>query len=162
MIDPPPEHIVYCYREFQTSFAELPEAEFHEGLPDISRFDGHKRILLIIDDLMNGADQIACNIFTRLSHHRSVSVVFITQNLFHRNRFVWTMNLITHYIVMFVNPRDTGQVAILVRQMYPGKSKFVVDEYIDAAKEPHWYLVIDLRPETDANYRSRMHIFPDD
>ena len=161
VIDPSPEHVVYCYGEFQPAFAEFPNVEFHEGLPDVSRFDGRK-ILLILDDLMNEADQNVCNLFTTISHHRNVSVVFISQNLFHRNRFVRTMNLNTHYIVMFKNPRDAGQVATLARQMYPGKGNFVVEAYKDATKEPYGYLLIDLKPETDENYRIRTKIFPDD
>ena len=162
LINPPPERILYCYGEFQPSFAEFPQVEFHEGLPDVGQFDGRLRVLLIIDDLMNEADQNVCNIFTKLSHHRNVSVAFVTQNLFHRNRHVRTMNLNTHYLVLFKNPRDAGQVATLARQMYPGKSKFVVEAYKDATKEPYGYLLIDLRPETDENYRIRTKIFPDD
>jgi hypothetical protein len=162
LIVPPPEKILYCYGEFQPSFSEFPEVEFHEGLPDVSRFDGRQRVLLIIDDLMNEADQNVCNLFTKLSHHRSVSVVFITQNLYHRNRFVRTMNLNTHYIVMFKNPRDANQVTTLARQMYPGKSKFVVEAFKDATKNPYGYLLIDLKPETDERYRIRTNIFPDD
>jgi hypothetical protein len=91
-----------------------------------------------------------------------VSVVFITQNLFHKNKFVRTMNLNTHCIVMFKNPRDAGQVAILARQIYPGKSHFVVEAFKDATKEPYGYLLIDLRPDTDDRYRIRTKIFPDD
>ena len=72
------------------------------------------------------------------------------------------MNLNTHYIVLFKNPRDAGQVATLARQMYPGKSKFVIESYEDATKEPYGYLLIDLRPETDERYRIRTKIFPDD
>jgi hypothetical protein len=111
---------------------------------------------------MNEADQNACNLFTKLSHHRNVSVVFITQNLFHKNKFVRTMNLNTHYIVMLKNPRDASQVAILARQMYPGKSQFVMEAYEDATKEPHGYLLIDPRPDTDDRYRIRAKIFSDD
>jgi hypothetical protein len=40
LIYPPPERILYCYGEFQPSFLELPQVEFHEGLPDVTRFDG--------------------------------------------------------------------------------------------------------------------------
>jgi hypothetical protein len=162
MITPPPEKIVYCYGEFQSKFAEYPTVEFQEGLPSVDQFDGRQRVLLIIDDLMNEADQNVCNLFTKLSHHRNVSVVFITQNLFHKNKFVRTMNLNTHYIVLFKNPRDVSQVAILAWQMYPGKSQFVVEAYKDATKEPHGYLLIDLRPDTDDRYRIRTKIFPDD
>jgi hypothetical protein len=162
MITPPPEKIIYCYGEFQPSFLEFKTVEFNEGLPNAERFDGRQRILLIIDDLMNEIDQNVSNIFTKLSHHRNVSVIFISQNLFHKNKFVRTINLNTHYIVLFKNPRDAGQVAVLARQMYPGKSKFVVEAFEDATKEPYGYLLIDLRPETDDRYRIRTKIFPDD
>ena len=162
LVDPPPEKIVYCYGEFQPSFLEFSQVEFHEGLPDVSSFDGRSRVLLIIDDLMNEADQNMCNLFTKLSHHRNVSVVFVTQNLFHRNRHVRTMNLNTHYVVLFKNPRDAGQVAIMARQMYPRKSNFVVEAFRDATREPYGYLMIDLKPETDDRYRFRTNIFPDD
>ena len=162
LVDPPPEKIVYCYGEFQPSFLEFSQVEFHEGLPDVSSFDGRSRVLLIIDDLMNEADQNVCNLFTKLSHHRNVSVVFVTQNLFHRNRHVRTMNLNTHYVVLFKNPRDAGQVAIMARQMYPRKSNFVVEAFRDATREPYGYLMIDLKPETDDRYRFRTNIFPDD
>lgn len=162
IIDPSPEKIVYCYGEFQSSFSEFPDVEFHEGLPDVGRFDRRYRVLLILDDLMNEADQNVCNLFTKLSHHRNVSVVFITQNLFHRNRYVRTMNLNTHYMVLFKNPRDANQVATLARQMYPEKSKFVLEAFKDATKEPYGYLLIDLKPETDEQYRIRANIFPDD
>lgn len=162
LVDPPPEKIMYCYGEFQPSFLELSQVEFHEGLPNVESFDGRSRVLLIIDDLMNEADQNVCNLFTKLSHHRNVSVVFVTQNLFHRNRHVRTMNLNTHYVVLFKNPRDAGQVANLARQMYPGKSNFVVEAFRDATREPYGYLLIDLKPETEERYRIRTNIFPDD
>ena len=162
LINPPPEKILYCYGEFQPIFTELPDVEFHEGLPEIGRFDGRRRVLLIIDDLMNEADQNVCNLFTKLSHHRNVSVVFITQNLFHKNRHVRTMNLNTHYLIIFKNPRDANQVATLARQMYPGRSKFVLEAFEDATKKPYGYLLVDLKPETDEKYRIRTNVFPDD
>lgn len=158
----PPENIIYCYGEFQPIFAKIPNVEFHEGLPDVQRFDGRRRVLLIIDDLMNEADQNVCNLFTKLSHHRNVSVVFVTQNLFHKNRHVRTMNLNTHYLVIFKNPRDANQIAILARQMYPGRSRFVLEAFEDATKKPYGYLLIDLKPETDEKFRIRSNIFPDD
>jgi hypothetical protein len=162
LINEPPESIMYCYGEFQPIFTELPGVEFQEGLPDVGRFDGRRRVLLIIDDLMNEADQNVCNLFTKLSHHRNVSVVFVTQNLFHKNRHVRTMNLNTHYLVIFKNPRDANQVATLARQMYPGRSKFVLEAFEDATKRPYGYLLIDLKPDTGEKYRIRTNVFPDD
>jgi hypothetical protein len=72
------------------------------------------------------------------------------------------MNLNTHHIVLFKNPRDAGQVSTLARRMYPGKRKFVVEAYKDATKELYGYLLIDLKPETDDSYRIRTRIFSDD
>jgi hypothetical protein len=72
------------------------------------------------------------------------------------------MNLNTHYIVLFKNPRDANQVAILALQMYPGKSQFVVEAYEDATRESYGYLLIDLRSDNDDRYRIRTKIFPDD
>jgi hypothetical protein len=81
MIDPLPIKIINCYGEFQPSIAEFSEIDFHERLPDVSRFDERFRILLVLDDLMNEADQNVCNLFTKLSHHRNVSITQkITQN----------------------------------------------------------------------------------
>jgi hypothetical protein len=69
------------------------------------------------------------------------------------------MNLNIHYLVLFKNHRDAYQVSVLVRQTYPGRSKFVVEAYKDATKNPYGYLLIDLRPETDEWYGD---IFSDD
>jgi hypothetical protein len=143
-------------------FAEFSQVEFREGLPDVSRFGDNFRTLLIIDDLMNEANQNVYNLVTKLSHHRNVLVVFITQNLFHRNLHIRTMNLNTHYFVLFKNPRDANQVAMLVRQMCPNKSKLVSEAFEDATKQPYGYLFVDLKPESDERYRIRMSIFPDD
>ena len=52
-IAPPPERIVYCYSVYQPIFDQFPNVEFVEGLPDLNMFDGVKRTLLIIDDLMH-------------------------------------------------------------------------------------------------------------
>jgi hypothetical protein len=64
------------------------------------------------------------------------------------------MNLNTHYFVFFKNPRDDYEVSVLVKQTYPGRSKFVVEAYKDATKNPYGYLLIDLRLETDKSYRN--------
>ena len=56
-IAPPPERIVYCYSVYQHIFDQYPNVEFVEGLPDLNMFDGVKRTLLIIDDLMHETNE---------------------------------------------------------------------------------------------------------
>ena len=83
-IAPPSECIVYCYSVYQPLFDQYPNVEFVEGLPDLNMFDGVKRTLLIIDDLMHETNETVSKLFTRVSHHKNVSVVYLTQNLFNK------------------------------------------------------------------------------
>ena len=57
-IAPPSERIVYCYSVYQSMFDQYPNVEFIEGLPDLNMFDGVKRTLLIIDDLMQETNDV--------------------------------------------------------------------------------------------------------
>jgi hypothetical protein len=162
IIYPAPEKIVYCYGEFQPIFCEYPQITFNEGLPDVAQFDGKQSTLLIIDDLMSETNDLISNIFTKISHHRNVSIVYLSQNLFFRSKQNRTMSLNAHYIVLFKNPRDANQVATLARQMYPGNCKFMLEAYKDATEKSYGYLLIDLKPDTDEKFRVRTNIFSDD
>ena len=86
VISPPPERILFCYSEYQKIFDNYPEVEFHDGLPGVSSFDGKKRTLLVMDDLMTSTVDRVVDIFTKISQHRNLSVVYLTQNLFYKNK----------------------------------------------------------------------------
>ena len=160
MIDPPPRKIVYCYGEFQQLFCQYPHVHFREGLPATDEFDGSEPVLLVIDDLIQETNETVANLFTKGSHHRNVSVLFLAQNLFPKNKFARTISLNAHYMVLFKNPRDASQFANLARQMYPKKWQFAVEAYKDATREPYSYLLVDLRPEQDEDLRMRANVFP--
>jgi hypothetical protein len=160
MIAPSPENFFYCYDVYQNRFSKHPHITFHEGLPDIEWFDGSRPSLLVIDDLMDEANEGVVKLFTKVSHHRNVSVIFVTQNLFPKNKHARSISLNSHYFVLFKNPRDVGQFSVLARQMYPTSWQFAVDAFRDATRLPYGYLLIDLKPETDEKYRLRTTIFP--
>jgi len=162
MIEPPPHRIVYCYGEYQHLFDKYPHVDFRRGLPDLEDFDGREPVLLVVDDLMNETDESVANLFTKGSHHRNVSIVFLVQNMFHKNKYIRTISLNSHYMVLFKNPRDVSQFASLARQMYPNRSAFAVEAYKDATREPYSYLFVDLRPGKDEDLRLRSNIFPGD
>lgn len=176
MIVPPPEEIVWCYGVYQNKvFREISsivnggggggcKARFVEGVPDASEFDGQRPALLILDDLMHEAGKSVADLFTRDSHHRNISVIFLTQNIFAKSAYSRTINLNAHYLVIFKNPRDRAQIAHLSRQMYPGSvSAFLVDAFHDAThNQPFAYLVVDLKADTEEELRVRTRIFPDD
>lgn len=163
LISPSPTKIIYCYGDYQDTFSHYPNIYFHEGLPDLNEFVGNTdSILLVLDDLMSETNQETSNLFTKYSHHRNISVVFLTQNLFYKNPHARTMSLNTHYIVLFKNFRDATQISTLARQMYPKNSRYMIDAYNDAVKPNYAYLLVDLKPNTDDRVRLRSNIFPDE
>jgi len=85
MMSPAPTKIVYLYGEYQQLFNQYPHTEFHQGLPNIEGFDGREPTLVIIDDLMQETNDTVANMFSKGSHHRNISVVFLAQNLFPKN-----------------------------------------------------------------------------
>jgi hypothetical protein len=152
-------HVMWCYGTYQDAFNEvLGTVEFYEGIPDVNAL--RRGSLLILDDLMHEADDRVNKIYTKYSHHNDVSVMFLTQNIFHKNARTMTLN--SHYLVLFKNPRDATQITYLARQMYPSKPKAVTEAFADATAKPYTYLVVDLRADTEDKQRLRSGIFPDE
>jgi len=114
----PPSSIHYCYGEYQPIFNKYPQVQLHEGLPELGSetLDSREPTLMIVDDLMSETKQLVADIFTKLSHHRNISILYLSQNVFDKNEYVRTITLNAHYLVLFKNSRDAGQFA---RQMYP-------------------------------------------
>ena len=162
MITPVPEKIIWCFGVYQDEFDKYPDIDFREGLPDPNSFDGTTKTLLVIDDLMSETNESVTKIFTKISHHRSVSVLYLSQNLFFGGKQNRTISLNTHYMVLFRNPRDASQISVLGKQMYPNKSKILVEAFRDATSSPYGYLLIDMRPDLEDKFRLRTGIFPGD
>ena len=68
------------------------------------------------------------------------------------------MSLNTQYLVLFKNPRDQQQVAVLARQMYPDKSKYFLHKFQEATSKPYGYLFIDLKQETPDDKRLKTNV----
>ena len=162
VITPPPERIMYCYGEYQKVFDNYSDVEFHDGLPDLITFDGKSRTLLVLDDLMTSTYDRVVDLFTKINHHRNLSVVYLTPNIFYTNKQSRTLSLNSHYLVLFKNARDASQVANLARQMYSGKSAFMIEAFKNATIAPYGYLLIDLKQETEDQLRLRTGLFPGD
>lgn len=151
--------ITWCYDEMQPLY-NLKQVTYYQGIPDLSMFDGEEPQLVIIDDLMRESDGRIVDIFTKGSHHRNLSVFYISQNLFHQGKGQRDISLNSSYIIYFKNPRDKTQIRYLARQVSPEQPKYLEDSYKDATKEPHGYLVIDLKQDTNDLCRIKTKIFP--
>ena len=160
MMTPIPDRILWCYGEYQILYGTVDGVDFHQGLPDLDTLDPREKHLIILDDLMDETDQRVASLFTKKSHHRNISVMYIVQNLFHRGKHHRTISLNAHYMVVFKNPRDVSQIMALAHQMYPQRTKYFLEAYTAATARPHGYLVIDMKQETPDILRLRSHIFP--
>ena len=169
-VEDPPNEIMYCFGIHQPLFEEMektiPNITFHQGLPSpevIDEFTADRRHrLIVLDDLMHRVVQNVDMelLFTQGCHHRRLSVVFITQNIFPRGTKSRTIALNTTYLVMMKNVRDVSQVATLGRQLFPGRSKILTSAFADATSLPFGYLVVDMSPHSVDTYRLRTRVFP--
>lgn len=166
IIDPAPERIVWCYIKHQPElYKELmqinKDIEYNEGIPTQleDMFDRKQRNLIILDDMMDEAsdDKRVSQLFTR-GRHDNLSVILLTQNLFHKKQRSISLN--SDYIIIFKNARDQSQVQHLARQFMPTNVKFLMWAYKDATEKPYSYLMLDLTPTANDQYRVRTNILP--
>ena len=118
---------------------------------------------MILDDLLHDVySKQVCDLITRGSHNRNISVRFITQNLFHQGRYCRDISLNAQYLVALKNVRDKKQYMYLSNQVYPEDSLGLYNAYLDATQKPHGYLILDLTQDTDDGLRFRGNIFPEE
>ena len=153
------ERVILHYAEWQNGYRELGEKiEFREGLPQTGDYANDPRSkLVIVDDLMreSSAGGAIVDLFTKASHHNNLSVIFITQNLFHQGKGQRDISLNAQYIVIFRNLRDRAQITHLSRQLCPEDPRFLQEAYWDATSEAYGYLLLDLKQSTLDNCRFR-------
>jgi energy-coupling factor transporter ATP-binding protein EcfA2 len=162
---PAPTEIVYCYDVWQNEFDELDKRQrsdevgelsipvrMFRGLPDVRVEFGDDPSVnrwLIVDDLMKEVteDKNSDKLFTKYSHHLNITVFLVVQNLFLKS--LRTISINTHYFFLGKNPRDGLSAGNLAKQMFPGDSAYFMETYKDATSEPHSFLFVSARQETD-------------
>jgi len=87
---------------------------------------------------MEAFNKNVCELFTKGSHHRNLSVTVVTQNIFNKSSHTRDISLNTKYIVAFKNPRDKLKFQCLARQIY------AENPYKEVTEQPHGYLLNDL------------------
>ncbi len=169
-VDTPPVEILYCYNIFQDVYEimerEIENFNMYEGVPTreiIDSFISDKQHrLLILDDLQDSIKNSSFieQLFTVGCHHRHLSIMYVTQNLFQRGSNSRTIALNSYYQILFPSNRDVGQIATLGRQLFGGEPNVLVGAYKDVLKNNYGYLVVDNSPDAILDYRVRTHLFP--
>ena len=160
--------VLFAYSIWQPFYSKIEtelNVQFIEGLPTIDYLNdftnGEYNTILILDDLMNQvvkSTEIE-TVFTRLSHHKKINLIFINQNIYCQGKNSKTISLNTHYCLLLRNPRDISQIKNLARQV--GMNNTLVEAYMDCTKQAYGYLLIDLSPQPH-KYVLKTKIFPNE
>ena len=136
--------------ENEKIFKNLKNITFLDGFEEGWMDKPQRGDAIVIDDLFVESirEKNFNNLFTKIARHRGVTVVFITQNMFHQGGQHRTRNLNVHYLVLFKNPRDSTIINFIARQAYPANLQFLIESFKDATLgNLHGYLFMDLTQE---------------
>ncbi|KAF4529260.1 hypothetical protein B566_EDAN017701 [Ephemera danica] len=133
MVDKKIIEVVWCYGADQILYDDVKKSckapvRFIEGLPSLSKIAPEQSPpsrLVVLDDQMREANEQVVDLFTKGSHHRNLSIIFITQNVFHQGKGQRDISLNSHYLVAMKNPRDRQQILHLARQICPENPRYL-------------------------------------
>ena len=162
-IQPSPEKVYWFFSEWQDMYKELKDVglvtDFFKGLDGdkidrLTETDREVPKLLILDDLQDETadNTLVADLFRRGSHHRNLSVIFITQNIFFQGKKARNIAVNGNYYIIFKNPADQRQIQDFASRI--GNREFILNSFEEATCEPHGHLIFDFTQETDGNLRS--------
>jgi hypothetical protein len=164
-----PIKVIWAHGQYQPLY-DVPlenhnvNVKYFDGLPDENEINNFEPNIIVVDDLMQELSNsvIMEKIFTKWSHHKSISVFFLVQNLFYKSPIMRTLSTNARYFLLMKNPRDKSQIINLAKQIYPYNNKFFVEAYNDATRASYGYIKIDLTPDTPEDYRIQSRITPEE
>ena len=154
LIQPTIDSILFCYSQWQPSYDELkktvPSVHFHQGPPSLKTMESLQNGILVLDDLMEEVikDINIMNMFIVGSHHKSISVLFLMQNIFQKGPHSRTISINTQYMTLFKNARDQTQIRILARQIFPSDWRSFLKYYEDETNKAYGHVILDFHPTT--------------
>eukprot|EP00116_Pleurobrachia_bachei_P013376 sb/3473638/ len=125
---------------------QYPNIKFIHGL-NFEEMDTSEPSVLIIDDLILDTNKEVASAFIMGSHHRQISLFFITQNLFPNCDTFRLMSANAHYYVLFHNQRNFRQVHTLARQIFVGRDVHrITAAYKRASDKPRGFILLSFSP----------------
>ena len=157
--------IVYCYDRWQPRFDRMKRRmHFYKGIPEATLltkwFGPTKGGVMVLDDLMaeGGQDKQVLDLFTKDSHHRNITVLYLTQDLFPPGKFSKTINRNAHYLIAFKHPQDQTGIRNVLTQAFPTDWRDKMNLFQRVTSRPFGYLMMDLHPASDDRFRFWSHL----
>jgi len=152
LITPFPKNIYYMYKveqEFMKTWnnVELTPIKFIQGLA-FETIDTSEPSMLVIDDLLLSTDKSVAEMFLMGTHHKRISLFYLSQSLFPKCPIYRTMSNNAHYFVIFHCQRLFRQVHTLARQIFVGKDLLrVTNAFKRAGEVARGFIVLSFAPE---------------
>ena len=156
------------YSEWQPDYVCIrdydPDIEFENGWRDqiFDTLSPKQRNIIILDDQIGVASssQSVADLFTKGSHHRNLTVIYLVQNVSNHYKSKRTIYLNSHYCVVFRNSRDASEFRTMAYQICSSDARWLVDAFTDATSKYYGYLVLDHHPSTPDDENVVTNIFP--
>ena len=118
-------------------------------------------VILIDDGITHDNQQLIRDLFCRLGHHLSVSVILLCQSLFDsQNPTLRICHRNTKALIVFGCPRDQSSLRHLVYQMTPDRKKAasLIQAIVHELSVPYNYILFDFHPECPPDQRYKTNI----
>lgn len=136
------------------------QVEFLPQMPDdFSNETGRPQLYVLDDSMFEAQSKSIANLLTKGCHHQNISVIFLTQNIFHQGKYSRDISLNFTHLCIMKNPRDRSQFQFLARQIFPECPRALLMVYKQISEQPYGYLFIDLTQKTHELLRFRTDIF---
>jgi hypothetical protein len=143
--------VIWAYSVWQDLY-DVPiddsvNIEYIKGIPTDEELSSYKTDILVLDDLMNQVknDENFSDFFSKGRHKVNYGIIFITQNMFLQGSQMRNVRLNCLYYICMKSLQSKQQLHTLSRQLFPGKSKYIMEAYEDATKDkPYSYIRLDL------------------
>jgi len=146
LVHPFPKNIYYMYKIRQPFMDKLKNITFIEGL-DFDAIDTSSSSLLVVDDLILSTNKNVAQMFILGSHHKKISIFFLTQNLFPNCDLFRLMSSNCHYFIIFQNQRNFRQVKTLANQIFVGRDvQRITEAYKRASNTYRGFVVLSFSP----------------
>ena len=146
LVYPFPKNIYYMYKVRQSFMDKMKNITFIEGL-NFDAIDTSSSSFLVVDDLVLSTNKHVAEMFILGSHHKKISIFFLTQNLFPNCSLFRLMSANSHYFVIFQNQRNFRQVMTLARQIFVGKDvQRITQAYKRAATTDRGFIILSFSP----------------
>ena len=91
-------NVLWCYSESESvkniSISNT-RVNYFKGIPNSDDLKTYSPQIIVLDDLMGDINKDIKDLFTKLSHHKNISIILIVQNSFNQNKFMRDISLNT-------------------------------------------------------------------